>query len=176
MFSAIDALPESFRERVAMRAVAMAAQNELSQLRRSLSVSNFGARSVLFREFDELAQQFAGLHASAQIIAGSYASYVQLIEQLRTDASLLQDLDALAQEAVYPLAWPLTGPISRQATRMIARLSQPAQINSDDALKGQFRRARGLLKDIEAGQRAVAAAHDQRTKLLAMLDSPELAE
>ncbi len=113
MFAAIDALPKTLREQVAMRAVAMAAQNELSKLRRRLPVSNFGARSVLFRELDELAQQFAGLHASAQIIAGNYASYAQLIGQLRTDAPLLrQDLDALAQEAAYPLAWPRTGPIS----------------------------------------------------------------
>jgi hypothetical protein len=177
MFSAIDVLPESFRERVAMRVVAMAAQNELSQLRRSLPVSNFGARSILFRKLEEIAQQFAGLHASAQIIAGNYASYAQLIEQLRTDAPLLrQDLDALAQEDAYPLAWPRTGPISLQAIRMITLLAQPAQLNSDDVLKEQFRRARGLLKDIEAGQRAIAAAHAQRTKLLAILESPELTE
>jgi hypothetical protein len=155
----------------------MAAQTELSQLQRSLPVSNFGARSVLFRQLDELPQQFARLRDGAQLISVSYASYVQLVEHLRTEAaSLRRDLDALAQQAIYPLAWPRTGPISTQAIRLIARLPQPAQLTRDDALKQQLHRARGLLNDMEAGRRAVAAAHARRTTLLAMLDNPELAE
>lgn len=127
-FVAVNALPESLNDRVAMRAVSMAAQNELNTIRHALPADNLRSQSVLFRQLDQLAQQFASLRANAQTIAASYASYVQLTQQLRIGANALrQDLDALEQQDPYPLTWSHTGPVSTQAIQLAERLPPPAQ-------------------------------------------------
>src|SRR5689334_10921978 len=81
--AAIDALPRSLSDHVAMRAVVMAAQSELTDIRRALPAGSLKSQSVLFRQLNQLDRQFVSVRADAQLISVSYADYAQLLEQLR---------------------------------------------------------------------------------------------
>lgn len=175
-FVAVDALPSRLDDRVAMRAMALVIERTLREIREGLPISNPGARTAFSTQLDKLDRQITSLRTSAQSIIASYASLQELSVRLPHLAADLQpQLAALAHAATYPLVWSASGPIITAAIQLIGRLPQPDEIRSYDDLKRQLHLARGLLSDLEDGQRGISIAGEQRARLLALLDHPELA-
>jgi hypothetical protein len=175
-FVAVDGLPSTLDDRVAMRTMAMVIELTLKEIRQGLPTSNPGARTAYATQLDKLDRQITSLRVSAQNIATSYASLQELLARLPYLAGeVLQQLDALAHAAAYPLVWSASKPIITAAIQLIGRLPQPYEICSYDDLKRQLHLARGLLSDLEDGQRAAATSGEQHTRLLALLAHPELA-